>query len=81
MAVCVDQAGIFWRGRRRHHLAADSLAELHAFAEAIGIKRCWFHNAPGHPHYDVTDEQRAAAIAAGAEMVSSRALLKRTKRT
>lgn len=79
MAVCVDRAAVLWRGRRRHHLAGATLAELHAFAEAVGISRCWFHNAAGHPHYDVTDEQRLAAIAAGADAVSSRALLKVAK--
>lgn len=80
MAVYVDQAGIVWRGRPRHHLAADTLAELHTFAERVGIKRCWFHNNARHPHYDVTDEQRAGAIEAGAVEVDERTVVAVAKR-
>lgn len=36
------------------HLVADTLNELHSFAEYIGLKRCWFQTALRHPHYDVT---------------------------
>jgi len=32
------------------HVAADSLAELHEWAEKNGIKRCWFHRGD---HYDL----------------------------
>jgi hypothetical protein len=81
MAVCVDRAAVLWRGRRRHHLAADTLAELHAFAARVGIRRCWFHNNARHPHYDVTDEQRAAAIVAGALEVDERTLVVVAKRS
>ena len=36
------------------HLIADSLQELHTFAEEQGIKRCWFEGVKkGHPHYDI----------------------------
>ncbi len=75
MAVYVDNAGIMFMGKPRHHLAADTLEELHAFCEQIGVKRCWFHNAKRHPHYDVTCAQREAAIAAGAVAVTSRELV------
>lgn len=74
MSVYVDAAGILYRGKPRHHLTADSLAELHAFAESIGVKRCWFHKARTHPHYDVTDAQREKALQAGAEAVDTRVL-------
>lgn len=79
MAVYVDNAGIVFKGKPRHHLTADSLEELHAFCERVGIKRCWFHNTKRHPHYDVTDAQREAAIEAGAVAVSARDLMLKAK--
>lgn len=36
------------------HLVADSLEELHSFANSIGLKRHWFEGVrKGHPHYDI----------------------------
>lgn len=38
------------------HLVTDNtdLAELHEFAQRLGIKRCWFEGVrKKHPHYDV----------------------------
>ncbi|MDX6686349.1 MAG: hypothetical protein QOF86_2477 [Baekduia sp.] len=73
MAVYVDDAFAwltvppFWKGGG--HLQADTTAELHAFAEALGLRRTWFqHKAgrPWHDHYDLTAAKREQAIAAGA---------------
>lgn len=75
MSVYADKASVMFKGKPRHHLTADSLAELHAFALSVGINRCWYHAHPRHPHYDITDPQRAAALLAGAIVVSSRVLL------
>ena len=55
------------------HLFADTLDELHAFAERIGLLRSWFQG----DHYDLTPKRRAAAVAAGALEVDRRALAKR----
>ena len=74
--VYVDNAGILYRSKRRHHMAADSLDELHAFATGIGVKRCWYHSVKRHPHYDITDEQRERAIQAGALAVDPGTFLK-----
>ena len=52
------------------HLFADSVEELHEFAERIGLKRIWFQDSPTEPHYDVTETRRLAAIAAGATPVN-----------
>lgn len=30
-----------------------SVEGLHAMARDLGIKRCWFHRSPLHPHYDL----------------------------
>ena len=80
MAAYVDDAGNLYRGKRRHHMTADSLDELHAFATSIGVKRCWYHRGTRHPHYDVTDEQQERALAAGAESVDTRTLLTLARR-
>jgi len=54
------------------HLVAETREELHAFAAAAGIKRCWFHR----DHYDLrTERHRAAAFAAGAVLRPSRWLV------
>jgi uncharacterized protein DUF4031 len=70
MAVYVDWL-VAW-GWKLHgrtvkscHLFADTLEELHAFAETIGMKRAWFQNGSA-PHYDLTPGRREAAVKAGA---------------
>jgi hypothetical protein len=49
---------IFFRGKERlaAHCTADSLDELHAFAQSIGASHRLFENKPGKPHYDLFDE-------------------------
>ena len=71
MAIYVDRA--IWErwDRRWCHLLADDDAEdeLHAFAQAIGCKRERFQSKPRRPwvdHYDIDEERRAKAVAAGA---------------
>lgn len=44
------------------------IEELHKFAESIGLRREWFQGA-WMPHYDLTGNKRAEAIAAGAVVV------------
>ena len=72
MAVYVDDAfvagdwGFFTGGG---HLQADTPAELHAFAAALGLRRSWFQTKPGRPehdHYDLKRTGRDRAIALGA---------------
>lgn len=60
------------------HMAADSLTELHAMADILGVRR-WFQDKPGAPHYDICKATRARAIRLGAVEVSSRALLAAAK--
>jgi len=48
------------------------LAELHAMALRIGMKRSWFQDHSSLPHYDLTASRRAAALAAGAIGVDRR---------
>ena len=54
------------------HMFTDGpLEELHALAESIGLRRAWFQDKRV-PHYDLTPQDRAAAIAAGAVEVDRR---------
>lgn len=56
------------------HLFTDAidLGELHAVAERIGMRRCWFQNKSTAPHYDLTPDRRLAAVACGAVPVDRR---------
>lgn len=72
MSILVDDAIWLWRDRRWAHLISDrSLKELHHFATGIGKKRVSFQG----DHYDVEVDERDAAIAAGAEPVTSRQIV------
>jgi hypothetical protein len=76
MAVLVDEPLWWWRGRRWCHLVSDvSLAELHEFAAAVGIPARAFQG----DHYDIPEDRRDEALAAGAVPVSSRELLARLR--
>lgn len=50
---------------------ADTLAELHAAAAYIGLKREWFQDEKLQ-HYDLTANKRKAAVAAGVKEASHR---------
>lgn len=81
MTAYVDPA-VFKKpnGRKSYaHLVADTVAELHAFAASIGVKPHFFHKSASYLHYDITEAQRAAAIASGAKEVSSKELLGKAK--
>lgn len=74
VTILVDPASWPGRGRMWCHLISDvSLAELHTFAERVGIPRRGFDR----DHYDVPEERRADVIAAGALPVTSRELVRR----
>lgn len=70
MTVYVDDAVFPWRGQRWAHLMADTLAELHAFADALGIPRRAFQNKTSGAHYDLPAPLRERAIALGAVAIS-----------
>jgi hypothetical protein len=65
------------RGRLWSHLVSDtSFAELHAFAEMLGVPGRGFER----DHYDVPADRYASALALGAQPVSSRELVERITR-
>lgn len=74
MAVLVDPPKWPSRDRLWGHLVSDaSYEELHEFAARLGIPRRAFDQ----DHYDLPEEGLAAALAAGAALVSSRELVAR----
>lgn len=76
VAILMDEARWWFKGRKWCHLVSDvSIEELHAFADAAGIPRRGFQG----DHYDVPEEYRAELIAAGAQVVESRELLRRLR--
>lgn len=58
------------------HLAATTIEELHEFAKSIGLKREWFQDKPGHPHYDLKGTMIDRAKQRGATEVQRKELLK-----
>ncbi|WP_313319262.1 DUF4031 domain-containing protein [Stenotrophomonas sp.] len=80
MTVYIDDAVHPWRGERWAHLMADTLPELHALAQQLGIPRRAFQNRPSGVHYDVPAPLREQAITLGAQAISrhtDRALVRR----
>ena len=76
MPVYVDRAEIEFGRMKMSHMVADSLIELHAMAESIGLKREWFQD---HriPHYDVSKSKRKEAIKMGAKEITTKELIER----
>ena len=70
MAVYVDDAVHRRRGRRWAHLMADTLDELHAMAERLGVPRRAFQDKRSGAHYDLTEELREQAVRLGAVAIS-----------
>lgn len=80
MSVYVDFAYLPYGTMKMCHMWADTAEELHAMADAIGLKRRWYQcpSGPGvkrvsFPHYDVGAGKRAKAVELGAIEVSDRA--------
>lgn len=53
-------------------MMADTLDELHAMADRIGVQRKWFQDTMSGPHYDIALSKRVLAVAAGAREVTLR---------
>jgi hypothetical protein len=65
MSVYVDTARNAYGRMKMSHMLADTLTELHAMADRIGIQRKWFQSK-GTPHYDICQAKRKLALEAGA---------------
>lgn len=69
MSVYVDPLINYgWKYGASCHLTADTVEELHVFAQSIGMKRGWFQLSAGKeiPHYDLTGSKRKLAVNKGA---------------
>jgi predicted HAD superfamily phosphohydrolase len=76
VAILIDDARWWWRGKNWCHLVSDtSYDELHDFADRTGIPRRGFQG----DHYDIPEEYRDELIAAGAQHVESRELVRRLR--
>ena len=72
--IYIDEPTWSGHGRLWSHLVSDaSYAELHAFAEQLGIPRRAFDR----DHYDVVSDRFDSALAAGARLVTSREIVAR----
>lgn len=73
MTIYVDPAVWPYRGSYYCHMMTDGeIEELHEFAQRLGLKRAWFQNKPGHPHYDISSNKRKQAIKMGAVNCTAR---------
>jgi muramoyltetrapeptide carboxypeptidase len=76
VTLLIDPPNSPGHGRLWSHLASDaSYAELHRFAESLGLPQRGFDR----DHYDIPAERYDAVVAAGALPVSSRELITRLK--
>lgn len=71
MPVYVDQERNRFGRMIMCHMFADTAAELHEMAEAIGMKRAWYQPS-SFPHYDVSLSRRKVALELGAVEVTRR---------
>ncbi len=77
MTVYVDPSAFPFHGLLFCHMATDGdLEELHRMAARLGLRRAWFQDKPGHPHYDLSPHLRALAVRCGAVEVSSIELIR-----
>lgn len=74
MAVYVDSAQHQFGRMKMCHMLSDSLEELHAMADKIGIRRKWFQPR-STPHYDICKAKREQAIKLGAVVIGNRELV------
>jgi hypothetical protein len=72
MAVFVDDMKAPFGRMIMCHMVADTIPELHAMADKIGVNRRWFQSTASWPHYDIALSTRAIAVANGAIEITVR---------
>ena len=86
MACYVDTVRDYPSAGLRHtrfcHLLADTRAELHAMADALGVPARFFQDHPWRWHHDLPEPLRPRAVELGAREITMHevgALLKRRR--
>lgn len=79
MTVYVDSARHPLGRMLMSHMTADNLDELHSMADQIGVARRHFQDKR-LPHYDVCQAKRDDALRLGAKVVSSKEIVRVSKR-
>ena len=77
MSVYVDDMRADFGRMKMCHMIADTLEELHAMADRIGVARKWFQDPEtmpkvSSPHYDIALSKRALAVQFGAVEITWR---------
>lgn len=72
MSVYVDNMRRRYRTMIMCHMIADTLDELLAMADRIGVKRRWLQTPAMRPHFDICLEKRALAVKLGAVEITMR---------
>ena len=80
MSVYVDNGRNAYGRMLMSHMIADTLEELHAMADQVGLRRKWFQVHASFPHYDLCQAKRALALQAGAVEVDRRGLVRTMRR-
>lgn len=80
MAIYVDFVCIEFKGYKWCHLLADSLQELHEFADLIEVDKRLFHRNASYPHYDITTQMREAALKNGAIVATRKQIIDSAKK-
>lgn len=81
--VYVDGSKMSYGRMQMCHMLSDTIEELHAMADKIGIKRKWFQVNGSTPHYDICQSKRQLAITEGAIEISRKetvALIRKLRR-
>lgn len=79
MSVYVDKLKTRYGRMIMSHMLADSVEELHAMADKIGLKRKWFQSERT-PHYDLCQAKKRLAIKHGAIEVDRKKVVELIKR-
>jgi hypothetical protein len=71
MTVYVDDMRANFGRMVMCHMVADTVEELHAMADQIGVARRWYQGPPvtRNPHYDIALSKRALAVQFGAKEI------------
>lgn len=85
MTAYVDELVAWAHARHRcfkngsAHLTSDDVAEPHAFAARLGLKRAWFQSRSIVPHYGLSPAKRELAVRHGAVVMEAREQARRRR--